>query len=95
MIVCSRNVFSDGEVRACLNPGPECPRTPAQVYRCLGCGPQCGRCATTIRAIMDDALAQKHACSAECEISCPLTRQANSNEPPKLARWRRRATLRS
>ena len=33
MIVCSCNVLSDGDVRAvCRNPGPECPRTPAQVY---------------------------------------------------------------
>ncbi|MEE1609818.1 (2Fe-2S)-binding protein [Microvirga sp. CF3016] len=93
MIVCSCNVFSDGEVRSCLNPGSDCPRTPAQIYRNLGCGPQCGRCATTIRSIMDQELARKHACTAACETDCPLTRQANSNEPPKLERWRRRATL--
>ena len=98
MIVCSCNVFSDGEVRSCLNPGPDCPRTPAQVYRTLGCGPQCGRCATTIRTIMDQAIAQRHACSADCETACPLTRQANSNEPPeheslKPRRWRPRPAL--
>jgi bacterioferritin-associated ferredoxin len=93
MIVCSCNVFSDGEVRSCLNPGPNCPRTPAQVYRDLGCGPQCGRCATTIRAIMDQEMAHKHACTADCATDCPMTRQANSNEPPKLERWRRRSTL--
>src|SRR3954453_16725139 len=57
MIVCSCNVLSDGDVRACLNPGPDCPRTPAQVYRCLGCSPECGHCARTIRSIMDQALA--------------------------------------
>ena len=57
MIICSCNVLSDGDVRACLNPGPDCPLTPAQVYRCLGCRPECGHCARTIRAIMDDALA--------------------------------------
>ncbi|MBJ6125547.1 (2Fe-2S)-binding protein [Microvirga splendida] len=89
MIVCSCNVFSDGEVRNCLNPGPDCPRTPAQVYRNLGCGPQCGRCATTIRAIMDQEMAHKHACTADCATDCPMTRQANSNEPGKLERWRR------
>ena len=93
MIVCSCNVFSDGEVRSCLNPGSGCPRTPAQVYRNLGCGPQCGRCATTIRSIMDQEMARKHACTADCETDCPLTRQANSNEQPKLERWRRRAAL--
>jgi len=35
----------------------------------------------------------KHACSSDCETSCPMTRQANSNEPKKLERWRRRSTL--
>ena len=60
MIVCSCNVFSDGEVRSCLTPGPGCPKTPAQVYRCLGCRPECGHCARTIRSIMDQALAAAH-----------------------------------
>ncbi|WP_112663727.1 (2Fe-2S)-binding protein [Microvirga flavescens] len=67
MIVCSCNVLSDGDVKACLNPGPDCPRTPAQVYRCLGCSPQCGRCVRTIRALMDEAL---NAASAEQPSLC-------------------------
>jgi len=58
MIVCSCNLLSDGDVKACLTPGPGCPRTPAQVYNCLGCSPNCGRCARTIRSIMDKALAE-------------------------------------
>ncbi len=70
MIVCSCNVLSDGDVRACLNPGPDCPRTPAQVYTCLGCSPECGKCARTIRAIMDQALAEAGVtCSRGC---CPI-----------------------
>jgi bacterioferritin-associated ferredoxin len=60
MIVCSCNFLSDGDVRDCLNPGPDCPRTPAQVYRCLGCSPNCGHCARTIRAIMDEACPHEH-----------------------------------
>ncbi|MEE7456481.1 (2Fe-2S)-binding protein [Methylorubrum populi] len=62
MIVCSCNVLSDGQVRACLQPGPGCPRTPAQVYGCLGCSAKCGRCARTIRSILRKALdeAQAH-----------------------------------
>ncbi len=76
MIVCSCNVLSDGSIRACLNPGPDCPRTPAQVYQCLGCSPKCGRCAVTIRAIMDQALAASHTCSTECATACPLSRSA-------------------
>lgn len=68
MIVCSCNVLSDGDVKACLE-GPGCPRTPAQVYRCLGCSPDCGRCARTIRSIMASALAG--AAEQACGI-CPL-----------------------
>ena len=60
-------------MRECLNPGPDCPYTPAQVYRCLGCSPQCGRCARTIRAIMDAALPSVHsACTTRCNAKCPL-----------------------
>ena len=44
-------------------------------------------------AIMDQELAQRHACTADCATDCPMTRQANSNQPPKLERWRRRSTL--
>ncbi|WP_342104411.1 (2Fe-2S)-binding protein [Methylobacterium sp. SI9] len=78
MIVCSCNVLSDGAVRACLAPGPSCPRTPAQVYACLGCSPKCGRCARTIRDIMRSALGQDdapesgHSCSTACAQACSL-----------------------
>lgn len=68
MIVCSCNVLSDKDVRkACGSKAP--PRTAGQVYGCLGCSPQCGRCARTIRKIMDEALG---ACAAGCAI-CPQT----------------------
>jgi bacterioferritin-associated ferredoxin len=56
MIVCSCNVLSDQQVRAVLN-GAECPRRPAEIYGCLGCSPQCGRCARTLRRIMDETIA--------------------------------------
>jgi bacterioferritin-associated ferredoxin len=83
MIVCSCNVLSDGDVKACLNPGPECPRTPAQVYRCLGCSPNCGRCAATIRIIMEEALA--NAATAEavtCQKGCcPASLERLAAEP--------------
>lgn len=85
MIVCSCNVLSDNDVRACLNPGPDCPRTPAQVYRCLGCSPECGHCARTIRAIMDQTLAAArtmHAkpCTRGCCDALTIT-QALASEP--------------
>lgn len=78
MIVCSCNVLSDCDVKACLADGPACPRTPAQVYRCLGCSPNCGRCARSIRAIMDAALqAADHACGG-----CPLAHAGEHAHPP-------------
>ncbi len=54
MIICSCNVLSDHEVRAAV--ADASPRTTGQVYGCLGCSPQCGRCARSIRQIMDEAL---------------------------------------
>ena len=83
MIVCSCNVLSDGDVKACLRPGPDCPRTPGQVYRCLGCSPNCGRCVRTIRAIMDKALADAEneladACGRGC---CPVGLDQAAAEP--------------
>ena len=53
MIVCSCNVLSDREVRAVVRSAA--PRTTAEVYGCLGCSAQCGRCALSIRKIMDEA----------------------------------------
>jgi len=57
MIVCSCNVLSDHDVRATLSSDEAAPRTTGEVYDCLGCSAQCGRCARTIRRIMDEALA--------------------------------------
>jgi bacterioferritin-associated ferredoxin len=66
MIVCSCNVLSDHDVRAAVHQGGN-PRTTGQVYGCLGCSPQCGRCARTIRRIMDEAIAG--ACGPSCDCS--------------------------
>ncbi|HWM83319.1 MAG TPA: (2Fe-2S)-binding protein [Pseudolabrys sp.] len=65
MIVCSCNVLSEDAVRTVCK--ARSPRTPGQVYGCLGCSAQCGRCARSIRKIMDDALAAaKQGCPAGC-----------------------------
>jgi len=73
VIVCSCNALSDRAVRECMGPGPECPYTPAQVYRCLGCSPQCGRCARTIRNSIEEALPSVlSACTTRCNAKCPL-----------------------
>jgi len=53
MIVCSCNVISDRQVRAVVTDA-DCRRGPCQIYRGLGCNPQCGRCARSIRNIMDE-----------------------------------------
>ena len=55
MIVCSCNVLSDHDVRQVVTAEVR-PRSTGQVYGCLGCSAQCGRCARTIRRIMDEAL---------------------------------------
>jgi bacterioferritin-associated ferredoxin len=82
MIVCSCNVLSDGDVKSCLNRGPGCPRTPAQVYRCLGCSPSCGRCASTIRAIMEEALASDAADPVMAPTGCcPVSLERLAAEP--------------
>jgi bacterioferritin-associated ferredoxin len=67
MIVCSCNVFSDRDVRSAIDSAASRPATANQVYGCLGCSPQCGRCARTIRRIMDEALI-----SASCAQGCPV-----------------------
>jgi bacterioferritin-associated ferredoxin len=94
MIVCSCNVLSDGDVlAACRNPGPDCPRTPAQVYRCLGCSPECGHCARTIRRLMDEALAVAadhptpctRGCCAASALAKALSVESDSKEPSRAA----------
>ena len=55
MIVCSCNVLTDHDVRTVVRTEAR-PRSTGQVYGCLGCSAQCGRCARTIRRIMDEAL---------------------------------------
>jgi len=85
MIVCSCNVLSDRAVRACLHRGPDCPRTPAQVQACLGCSPKCGRCARTIRGILQNALENArdeaaHACTATCASSRSLVKVQTAEE---------------
>jgi bacterioferritin-associated ferredoxin len=55
MIICSCNVLTDHEIRLALNALETPPRTAGQVYGCLGCTPQCGRCASSIKRILDEA----------------------------------------
>jgi bacterioferritin-associated ferredoxin len=68
MIVCSCNVLSDHDVRSAVTATDALPRTASQVYGCLGCSAECGRCARTIRKIIDEALG---ACAKACRSGCP------------------------
>jgi bacterioferritin-associated ferredoxin len=72
MIVCSCNVLSDHAVRGAVSASAV--RSPSQVYGCLGCSAQCGRCARTIRKIMDEALV-----GANCPVDCAC---CPHNHPP-------------
>jgi len=55
MIVCSCNVLSDHDVRHAVNTADDAMRNAKQIYDCLGCGAECGRCARTIKTIIDEA----------------------------------------
>jgi bacterioferritin-associated ferredoxin len=61
MIVCSCNVLSDQDVRSAVKAERTC--SIGQVYGFLGRRAQCGRCARTIRRIMDEALGSARAAS--------------------------------
>src|SRR4051794_30835534 len=68
MIICSCNVLSDDDVRNAVNASEDLPRNPKQIYGCLGCSAECGRCARTIKTIIDEALG---ACANACPSGCP------------------------
>jgi len=51
MIICSCNVLSDRDVRGVIKLSAH---TVSQVYRQLGCSAQCGRCAHTIKKIVQE-----------------------------------------
>jgi bacterioferritin-associated ferredoxin len=68
MIVCSCNVLSDHDVRSAVESADDLPRNAKQIYGCLGCGAECGRCARTIKTIIEEALG---ACAEACSVGCP------------------------
>jgi bacterioferritin-associated ferredoxin len=68
MIVCSCNVLTDHDVRSAVGAADDLPRNAKQVYGCLGCSAECGRCARTIKTIIDEALG---ACAKACCSGCP------------------------
>jgi bacterioferritin-associated ferredoxin len=73
MIVCSCNVLSDHDVRSAVESAQDLPRNAKQIYGCLGCSAECGRCARTIKTIIDEALG---ACAEACCTGCPHSQTA-------------------
>lgn len=77
MIVCSCNVLSDHDVRSAVESAQDLPRSAKQIYGCLGCSAECGRCARTIKTIIDEALG---ACAKACGAGCPHSRTAATHQ---------------
>src|SRR5260370_35041619 len=67
MIVCSCNVLSDHDVRNAVSAAEDLPRNAKQLYGCLGCSAECGRCARTIKTVIDEALG---CCAQACSPGC-------------------------
>lgn len=73
MIICSCNVISDHDVRNAVSGADDVLRHAKHVYGCLGCSMECGRCARTIKSVIDEALG---ACAQACQPGCPHSREA-------------------
>lgn len=84
MIVCSCNVLSDDDVRNAVCTAAQLPRNAKQIYGCLGCSAECGRCARTIKTIIDEALGE---CAVTCQSGCKHNRTAapEPNAPAEFA----------
>src|SRR5436309_12043279 len=83
MIVCSCNVLSDQDVRNAVSASGDLPRSAKQIYGCLGCSAECGRCARTIKTIIDEALGP---CAKACCSGCPHADAANDEPAQEFAR---------
>jgi bacterioferritin-associated ferredoxin len=57
MIVCSCNILSDHDIRAIARDPSYVPARVAAIYHRLGCNAECGRCARTIKKIINEAVA--------------------------------------
>ena len=79
MIVCSCNVLSDHDVRNAVTAASGLPRSAKEVYGCLGCSAECGRCARTIKTIINEA------CAEACCAGCPEHSTAEAEEQVEYA----------
>ena len=69
MIVCSCNFLSDAQVKSVITSAAPRPRM-SYVYASLGCAAECGRCAHTIKIILEEI---RRFAAAEVSQSRPLT----------------------
>ncbi len=53
MILCSCNVISDRDVRACVKPCGASAEKARDVFRSIGRAPKCGRCVRNIQSIFE------------------------------------------
>ena len=63
MIVCSCNVFTEAQVQRVVANSTTRPRM-SKVYASLACSAQCGRCAHTIKTIIDQSGLPMSACAS-------------------------------
>jgi bacterioferritin-associated ferredoxin len=82
MIVCSCNVLTDHDVRSAVSAADNLPRNAKQVYGCLGCSAECGRCARTIKSIIDEALGE---CAKACCSGCPHSQATDAHTHSEFA----------
>jgi bacterioferritin-associated ferredoxin len=84
MIVCSCNVLSDHDVRHAVNTADDALRNAKQIFDRLGCIAECGRCARTIKSIIDESYRE---CAPACQAGCPYRRIMDDvQDEPKFAR---------
>jgi bacterioferritin-associated ferredoxin len=82
MIVCSCNILSDHDVRHAVNTADDALRNAKQIYDRLGCSAECGRCARTIKTIIDEC----RECALACQAGCPHRRiMDDAQDEPKFA----------
>jgi len=65
MIICSCNVLTDSDVRRVVSIAAH---TVSQVYKGLGYSAQCGRCAHTIKKIVQDSKESLTSMVARCAL---------------------------
>jgi len=83
VIVCSCNVISDHQVRSVT--AERTVRGTSDIYRCLGCSAECGRCARTIRRIVEEALTAAASPAGACDCVCAASKTRSSGNSISIA----------